>query len=87
MQFCSRRIPLDEEAAEQCFFFQMICRQATGMFKFITGFYGLYTRTTELQKKLGQSLDGVSSTYRFIDDTLAVTKGTKAEPWRKVEKF
>ena len=87
MHYAYGQVPLDTKAAEQCSF-QIVGAEPTGTYRFSTGFCGLTTKSTELQKKLNQTLDGFSNTYTFIENVLVVSKGKETKLWGKVlEKF
>ena len=65
--------------------FQLIRGAATGIYRFITEFYGLTTMRTEFQRLLDLTLAGITNTFAFIDDILLVTHGTEDEHIKKVK--
>ena len=85
MQSAYGQIPQHTKAAEQRDF-NIIVREATGSYRFTTGFYGLTKMPTELLKIMDSNLEGFSKTYTFIDDILVVPKGTETKHWEKNKK-
>ena len=83
MRYAYGRVPLAEETAKHCNF-QIIGGNATGTYRFITGFYGLTIMPTEFQKTMDQELANLPNTYVFLDDILIVTKGTKEKHFEAV---
>ena len=69
---CSQ-LPLDEATAKQCIF--NIVGQATGTYRFITGFYGLTDMPAEFHKAIDSTLRGLRDTYSFLDDIFIVFGG------------
>ena len=57
--------------------FNIICGNATGTYRFKTGFHGLTDMPAEFQKAMDYTLVGLSNTYCFLDDIIVVSKGTK----------
>ena len=57
--------------------FNIICGDATGTYRFKTGFYGLTDMPAEFQKAMDYTLVGLSHTYCFLDDIIVVSKGTQ----------
>ena len=77
------QVQLSDDTAKHCNF-QVIGGDATGVYRFVTGFYGLTTMPTEFQRIMDLTLAGISNTFAFIDDILIVTHGTEAEHIEKV---
>ena len=75
---------LSEATPRQCNF-QIIGGAATGIYRFITGFYGLTTMPTEFQRIMDLTLAGITNTFAFIDDILIVTHGTEDQHIEKVK--
>ena len=75
---------LDRNAAAQCIC-QFIGGKATGMYRFITGLYGLTIMRTDFQKIIDRFFYWLPNTYTFTDNNLIVTKGTKVEHWLMVK--
>ena len=64
--------------------FNIICGDATGTYRFKTGFYGLTDMPAEFQKAMDYTLVGLSNTYCFLDDIIVVSKGTKESHLKNV---
>ena len=67
---------LHPDTARHCNF-NIICGDATGTYRFKTGFYGLTDMPAEFQKAMDYTLVGLSNTYCFLDDIIVVSKGSK----------
>ena len=65
---------LDEDTAKQCNF-NIIGGQATGTYRFNTGFYGLWVMPAEFQKAIDKTLHNLKNTFSFLDDIIIVTGG------------
>ena len=76
MTYAYGQVKLSEETAGHCNF-QIVGGEATGIYTFITGFYGLTTIPTEFQRIIDLTLAGITNTVVFIDDILIVTHGTE----------
>ena len=74
LRYAYSQLPLDEATAKHCNF-NIIGGQATGTYKFITGFYGTTDMPAEFQKAIDTTLKGLKNTYRFLDDIIIVTGG------------
>ena len=68
------QLPLDKETAKHCNF-NIIGGQATGTYRFNTGFYGLTDMPAEFQKAIDITLANLTNTFSFLDDIIIVTKG------------
>ena len=66
--------------------FNIICGDATGTYRFKTGFYGLTDMPADFQKAMDYTLIGLSNTYCFLDDIIVVSKGTKESHLKYVYK-
>ena len=64
LRYAYSQLPLDEATAKQCNF-NIIGGQATGTYRFITGFYGLTDIPAEFQKAIDSTLKGLRDTYSF----------------------
>ena len=64
----------------------MVGGDATGTYRFLTGFYGLTDMPAEFQKAIDCTLIGLKNTFAFLDDILIVSRGTKEEHLRLVYK-
>ena len=78
------QVELSPDTSKHCNF-QIIGGEATGVYRLVTGFYGLTTMPTEFQQIMDLTLAGISNTFVFIDDFLIVTHGTEEEHIQKVE--
>ena len=65
---------MDEDTANQCNF-NIIGGQATGTYRYNTGFYGLTDMPAEFQKAIDKTLFNLKNTYSFPDDIIIVTGG------------
>ena len=65
MRYAYGQVPLDEDTSKHCNF-QFIGGKATGTYRFVTGFYGLTTMPTELQRAMDQELGNIPNTYVFL---------------------
>ena len=74
LRFAYSQLPLDEATAKQCNF-NIVGGQATGTYRFITGFNGLTDMPTEFQKAIDSTLKGLRDTYSFLDDIIIVSGG------------
>ncbi len=70
--------PLSPETSQQCHF-SIVGGQATGTYKFKTGFYGLADMSAEFQQTLDMILQDLPNVYAFIDDLLIVSCGSREE--------
>ena len=84
MLYAYGQTELHLETARQCNF-QIIGGRATGLYAFITGYYGLTIMPPEFQKIMDKLLHNTQNTFAFIDDILIVTKGTKQQHMDKIE--
>ena len=66
--------------------FKIICGDATGTYRFKTGFYGLTDMPAEFQRAMDYTLIGLSNTYCFLDEIIVVSKGTKESQLQYVYK-
>ena len=72
------QLKLTADTAKQCNS-NIIRGQATGTYRFLTGFYGLADMPAEFQKAMDRTLNHAKNTFCFLDDTLIVSKGSKQE--------
>ena len=84
MTYADGQVELSEATSRQCNF-QIIGGAATGIYRFITGFYGLTTMPTEFQRIMDLTLAGITNKFAFIDDILIVTHGTEVQHIEKVK--
>ena len=74
LKYAYSQIRLIAETAKQCNF-NIVGGQATGTYRFLTGFYGLADIPAELQKAMDRTLNQFKNTFCFLDDILIVSKG------------
>ena len=74
LRYAYSQLPLDEDTAKQCNF-KIIGGQATGTYRFNTGFYGLTDMPAEFQKAIDKTLYNLKNTFSFLDDIIIVTGG------------
>ena len=74
LRYAYSQLPLDPEKAKHCNF-NIIGGQATGTYRFNTGFYCLTDMPAEFQKALGITLANFTDTFSFLDDIIIVTGG------------
>ena len=76
LKFAYSQLNLHPDTARHCNF-NIICGDATGTYRFKTGFYGLTDMPVEFQKAMDYTLVGLSNTYCFLDDIIVVSKGSR----------
>ena len=74
LKYAYSQIKLTAETAKQCNF-NIVGGQATGTYRFLTGFYGLADMPAEFQKAMDRTLYHSKNTFCFLDDILIVSKG------------
>ena len=74
LKYAYSQIRLTAETAKQCNF-NIVGGQATGTYRFLTGFYGLADMPAEFQKAMDRTLNHSKNTFCFLDDILIVSKG------------
>ena len=74
LQYAYSQIRLTAETAKQCNF-NIVGGNATGTYRFLTGFYGLADMPAEFQKAMDRTLNHSKNTFCFLDDILIVSKG------------
>ena len=82
LKYAFEQVILHPELAKHCNF-AIIGGNASGLYCFITGLYGLIV----FQRILEDILFNIQIVFIFIDDILIVTKGTKEEHEAKLRKF
>ena len=78
LNYAHSQLKLTAETAKQCKF-NIIGGQATGTYKFLTGFYGLTDKPAEFQKAMDRTVNHAKNTFCFLDDILIVSKGSEQE--------
>ena len=76
LKYAYSQLNLHPDTASHCNF-NIICCDATGTYRFKTGFYGLTHMPAEFQKAMDYTLVGLSNTFCFLDDIIVVSKDTK----------
>ena len=74
LRYAYSQLPLDPETAKHCNF-NIIGGQATGTYRFNTGFYDLTDMPAEFQKAIDITTANLTNTFSFLDDIIIVTKG------------
>ena len=78
LKYAYSQLKLTAETAKQCNF-KIIGGQATGTYRFLTGFYGLADMPAEFQKAIDRTINHAKKSFCFLDDILIVTKSSKQE--------
>ncbi len=78
LRYAHGQIPLSPEASQQCNF-SIVGGQATGKYRFKSGFYGLMDMPAEFQQTLDMILNDMPNVHAFIDDILIVSCGSKED--------
>ena len=71
LKYAYNQLQLHRDTAKHCNF-NFICGQATGTYRFKTGFYGLTDMPAEFQKTMDYTLIGLQNTYCFSDDNTLI---------------
>ena len=74
IEYAYSQIRLTAETAKQCNF-NIVGGQASGTYRFLTGFYGLADMPAEFQKAMDRTLNYSKNAFCFLDDILIVSKG------------
>ena len=83
LKYAYSQLKLTAETAKQCNF-NIIGGQATGTYRYLTGFYGLADMPAEFQKAMDRTLNHAKNTLCFLDDILIVSKGSEQEHVRLI---
>ena len=78
LKYAYSQIRLNAETAKQCNF-NIVGGQATGTYRFLTGFYGLADMPADFRNAMDRTLNHIKNTFCFLDDVLIVSKGEKHE--------
>ena len=73
LKYAYSQLKLTAETAKQCNF-NIRGGQATGTYRFLTGFYGLADMSAEFQKAMNRTFNHAKNTFCFLDDILIVSK-------------
>ena len=84
MTYTYVQVERSKETSRHCNF-QIIGGKATGIYRFVTRFYGLTTMPTEFQRKMDLTLAGIINTFAFIHDILIASHGTEEGHIKKVK--
>ena len=84
LKYAFSQLPLSSLTSSHCNF-NILCGEATGMYRFKTGFYGLIDMPTEFQMAMDCTLQGLEGVICYLDDILIVTKGDIQEHNELVE--
>ena len=76
VKYAYSQIRLTADTAKQGNF-NIVGGQATGTYRFLTGFYGLANMPAEVQKAMDRTMNYAKNTVCFLDDILIVSKGKK----------
>ena len=78
LKYAYSQVNLDPETARHCNFI-IISGEGTGIYRFITGFYGLADMPAAFQKLMAYTLVGLQDTHCFLDDIIILSRGSKEE--------
>ena len=84
MTYAYLQVELSIETSQHCYF-QIIGGKEIGIYRFVTGFYGLTTMPTDFQRIMDLTVAGITNKFAFIDDILIVTHGTENEHIEQVK--
>ena len=74
LKYAFSQLPLSELTSFHSKF-SSLCGDATGTYRFKTGFYGLTDMPTDFQKVMDCNLQGLEGVICYLYDILVVTKG------------
>ena len=78
LKYAYSQIPLDESVAEHSNF-NILGDKATGLYRFINGFYGLTDMRSTFQETIDKTLYGCKNYFEYLDDIRIATKGKLKE--------
>ena len=78
MTYAYDQVELSKDTARH-YKFLIVGGDATGLYRLVTGFYGLTTIPTGFQGIMDLSLACITNTFAFNDDILVVTHGAEEE--------
>ena len=58
--------------------FNILGKNATGIYRFINGFYGLMDMPATFRKSLDFTLTNIHSAHAFLDDIKIIIKGSRS---------
>ena len=85
LKYACSQLNLDPEKARHCNF-NIISGEGTGTYGFNTGFHGLTDMPAAFQKVIDYTLVGLNNTHCFLDDIMIVSRGSKEEYLKLVNK-
>ena len=85
LKYAYSQLPLHPETQKHCNF-NILVGNATGTYRFKSGFYGLTDLPSFFQKMMDTTLDGLKSTNAFLDDIIIISKGTLEEHETEIDK-
>ena len=86
LKYAYSQFQLHKHTAKHCNV-NIICGEATGTYRFRTGFYGLTDMPAEFQKAMDYTLVGLQNTYCFPDNKIIVSTGSESDHLSYVTKF
>ena len=85
LKYAYSKLKLHPDTARHCNF-NIIYGEATGTYRFKTGFHDRTDMPAQFQKAMDYTLVGLTNTYCFLDDIIVVSKGTKESHLKYVYK-
>ena len=85
LKYAFNQLPLSDLTSSHCNF-SILCGEATGTYRFKTGFYRLTDMPTKIQKAMDCTLQGLEGVICYLDEILVVTKGGVEDHNTLVEK-
>ena len=85
LKYAYSQLPLNPDTQKHCNF-NILGGSAKGTYKFLNGFYGLTDLPATFQKMIDTTLDGLDSTYAFLEDIIIITKGTIEKHEEEIDK-
>ncbi len=84
LRYAYGQVPLSPETGQQCNF-SIVGGQATGTYRFKTGFFGLANMPADFQQTLDMILNDMPNVHAFINDILIVSCGSKEDHIKLVD--
>ena len=78
LKYAYSQIRLTADTARQCSF-NIVGGEATGIYRFLTGFYGLADMPAEFQKAMDRTLNHAKNTVCFLDDIIISSRGEEKD--------
>ena len=86
LKYAYSQIPLDDNIKKHCNF-NILGGKATGIYRFINGFYGLTDMPATFQKTIDKTLHDINSKFAYLDDILIIAKETLTEHEKELDKI